>query len=158
MLVNPPLGLVHRGSHQWLKLLQTSALAIPLASTAEAQHPEDATPPHRLLRAGNGGRSQPSEPMAMAGPRPRAPKPCFSSMKIQLFLPVQWVAGLPEGSGLWGPTRDHSPLGMAGLMVELEQTEPWSSEVAGPTLASTGSFFWSSSSATSWTGPISWDS
>lgn len=116
-------------------------------------------PLHKLLPVGCQWKVNPQNPWLWLRAGLRAPKPCFSSMKIQLFLLVMsgWVASLKDlASG--APPGLFSPSEWLALWSELEQTEPWSSEVAGPTLASTGSFFWSSSSATSWTGPISWDS
>ena len=113
----PPLGLVLGEVIQWLKLLQTSALATPLASTVEAQHPKDATPP-QAATSGLSVEGQPSEPMAMAAGWPPGPKALLLINEDPVIPPGhEWVGGLPEGSGLWGPTRVVLPLGMAGLMV-----------------------------------------
>ena len=95
-------------------------------------------------------------------------KPISSGKKQRSAVVLNKKAGGLRGAGVqWKGLKDlasgappglFSPSEWLALWSELEQTEPLSSEVAGPTLASTGSFFWSSSSATSWTGPISWDS
>ena len=78
-------------------------------------------------------------------------------MKIQLVLLVRsvWLPSM-EGLASGAPSVLLCPSGWLASWSELAQTEPWSSEVAGATLASTGSVFWSSSSAASWTGHVSW--
>ena len=115
-------------------------------------------PTHRLLPVGCQWKVSSQNPWLWLQAGSGAPKPCSSSMKIQLFLLVTsgWLVSLKDlDSG--APPGLFSPSGWLASWSELEHTEPWSSEVAGATLASTGSFFWSSSSAASWTGPISWD-
>ena len=113
----PPLGLVLGEVIQRLKLPWTSAPATPLASTVEAQHPEDA--PHtQAATSGLPVEGQLSEPMAMPAGWPRGPKALFLINEDPVIPPGhEWVAGLPEGSGLWGPTKVVLPHGTAGLMV-----------------------------------------
>ena len=78
-------------------------------------------------------------------------------MKIQLVLLVRsvWLASM-EGLASGAPSALLCPSGQLASWSELAQTDPWSSELARVTLASTGSVFWSSSSAASWTGHVSW--
>lgn len=101
----------------WAKLLQTPALATPLAAVVQGLCPEDAPAP-QATTSGLPAEGELSEPMAMAPGWPPAPKALLLINEDPVIpLGQACVAGLPGGSGPWGPICVVVPLGTAGLMV-----------------------------------------